>query len=200
MPRDPKNYDNLLGGKAKGLSDHQLQEHFKLYKGYVAKLNEIQGKLATVDRGAPNYSFNDYSELRRREPVAFNGTILHELYFENLGDGSVSPSDALKALVADSFGSWDAYLADTKAALLSGHGWTTLVWDGNTGKLYNNLIQSEHHVGLFANTTVVAAFDAWEHAYFYDYQTTKAKYVEAILSGANWSVVSARFNALGQKA
>ncbi len=198
MSREAKNFDSLLG-KTKGLSDHQLQEHFKLYKGYVAKLNEIHGKLATADRGAPNYSFSDYSELRRREPVAFNGTVLHELYFENLGDGSAVASDGLKALVSGSFGSWDAYLADTKAALLSGHGWTTLVWDASAGKLYNNLIQSEHHVGLLANTTVVAAFDAWEHAYFYDYQTTKAKYVDAILSGANWSVVGQRLAALGQK-
>ncbi len=192
MPREPKNFDHLLGGKAKGLSDIQLQAHFTLYKGYVNKLNEIQTKLGAADRATPNYSFNEYSELRRREPVAFNGTVLHELYFENLGEGGNAPTDALKQHVNDSFGSWDAYLADTKACLMSAHGWTTLVWDGASGRLYNNLIQSEHHVGLFANTTVVAAFDAWEHAYFFDYQAGKAKYVEAILSGARWDVIAAR--------
>lgn len=200
MPREPKNFDHLLGGKAKGLSDAQLQAHFTLYKGYVNKLNEIETKLGSADRGAPNYSFNEYSELRRREPVAYNGTVLHELYFSNLGDGASAPSDGLKKLVGDAFGSWDAYIADTKACLMSAHGWTTLVWDAGTNRLYNNLIHSEHHVGLFANTTVVAAFDAWEHAYFLDYQTGKAKYVEAILSGVRWEVVSARLAALGQGA
>lgn len=197
MAFEPKNFDKLLGGKAKGLSDQQLQAHFTLYKGYVNKLNEIRTKLASADRSAPNYSFNEYSELRRREPVAFNGTVLHEHYFENLGDGSTQPSDAAKRAIAASFGSFDAWVADTKACLMSAHGWTLLVHDPFEGKLTNVLVQSEHHVGLFANARVIAAFDAWEHAYFFDYQTSKAKYVEAILSGADWNVIGARLTAAG---
>ena len=194
MPRSPKNFDHLLGGKAKGLSDAQLNAHFTLYKGYVNKLNEIQGKLATADRSAPNYSFNEYSELRRREPVAFNGTVLHEMYFEGLGDGSTQASDAVKKVLADSFGSFDAWVADTKACLMSAHGWTLLTYDYDSKKLLNNLVQGEHHIGLFANVHVMAAFDAWEHAYFFDYQTGKAKYVESILSGLNWNVLEQRFS------
>jgi Fe-Mn family superoxide dismutase len=192
MPREPKNYDHLLGGRAKGLSDAQLSAHFTLYKGYVNKLNELTTKLEGADRGAPNYSFNEYSELRRREPVAFNGTVLHELYFENLGDGSTQASDAVKALLARSFGSYDAWVTDARACLLSAHGWTLLVYDYATGRLYNNLVHSEHHAGLFANTHIMAAFDAWEHAYFFDYQTAKAKYVDAVLSGANWDAITNR--------
>ncbi len=193
MPREPKNFDHLLGGKAKGLSDGQLNAHFTLYKGYVTKLNEIQSKLATADNTKANYSFNEYSELRRREPVAFNGTVLHEMYFENLGDGSTAPSDAVKGAFANSFGSFDAWVADTKACLMSAHGWTLLVYDYESGKLLNNLVHAEHHIGLFANVHVMAAFDAWEHAYFFDYQTGKAKYVESLLSGLNWDVLQRRF-------
>jgi hypothetical protein len=44
-----KNYDHLKGGALKGFSDSQLEQHFTLYKGYVAKLNEIEEKLSTVD-------------------------------------------------------------------------------------------------------------------------------------------------------
>ncbi len=193
MPREPRNFDHLLGGKAKGLSDLQLNAHFTLYKGYVNKLNEISTKLAAADRSAPNYSFNEYSELRRREPVAFNGTVLHEMYFEGLGDGSTAASEGVKAAFANSFGSFDAWVADTKACLMSGHGWTLLVYDYESRKLLNNLVQGEHHIGLFANVHVMAAFDAWEHAYFADYQTGKAKYVEALLGGLNWDVLEQRF-------
>ncbi len=189
MPREAKNFDHLLGGKAKGLSDPQLKAHFTLYQGYVKKLNEIWTKLETTDKSAPNYSFNEYSELRRREPVAFNGTVLHEQYFEALGDGSTQPSAASKALIDRSFGSFDNWIADTKACLLSAHGWTLVVYDYEAKKLRNNLVQGEHHIGLFANVHVLAAFDAWEHAYFLDYQTTKAKYVENLLSGLNWTVL-----------
>ena len=200
MPREPRNFAHLLGGKAKGLSDTQLNAHFTLYQGYVKKLNEIQGKLESADKSAPNYSFNEYSELRRREPVAYNGTVLHELYFESLGDGSTQPSEAAKGLIARSFGSFDNWVADTKACLMSAHGWTLLVHDPFENKLTNVLVQSEHHVGLCATVHVMAAFDAWEHAYFFDYQAGKTKYVDALLAGLNWDVLSERIKQVGPSA
>ena len=197
MAREPKNFDNLLGGKAKGLSDLQLKAHFTLYQGYVKKLNEIREKLGTADKSAPNYSYNEYSELKRREPVAYNGTVLHEMYFENIGNGSTRPDEHAKKLITDSFGSVDAWIADAKAGLLSGHGWVVTQYDYFDGKLYNNLVRTEHDVGLFANVHVMIAVDAWEHAYFADYQTAKAKYVDAALTGLNWDVLNKRFAPVG---
>ncbi len=197
MAREPKNFDYLLGGKAKGLSDLQLKAHFTLYQGYVKKLNEIREKLGTADRSAPNYSFNEYSELRRREPVAYNGTVLHEMYFENIGDGSTQPDEHVKKLITASFGSWDAWVADAKAVLMSAHGWLVVQYDYSDGKLANNLVQSEHHVGLLANVHAIVAVDAWEHAYFADYQTKKADYVANMLSGLNWDVLNKRFAQVG---
>src|SRR5262245_27316490 len=85
MAHEPKNYERLFSELRGALSEPQLRAHFALYQGYVKKLNEIEHKLASVDRELANYSFGDYSELKRREPVAYNGTVLHELYFSNLG-------------------------------------------------------------------------------------------------------------------
>lgn len=201
MAREPKNFDHLLGGNAKGLSDLQLKAHFGLYQGYVKKLNEIRDLLSSADRSAPNYSFNVYSELKRREPVAFNGTVLHEMYFENLGNGSTKPNEASKKLIDTSFGSMDAWLADTKAALMSGHGWVVLAYDYAEQKLFNNLVRTEHDVGLFANVHLMLAIDAWEHAYFADYQTKKADYVANVLGGLNWDVINGRLAmVIGHKA
>ncbi|MGK3997752.1 superoxide dismutase [Sorangium sp. So ce1024] len=200
MAREPKNFDHLLGGNAKGLSDLQLKAHFTLYQGYVKKLNEIWEQLGKADRNAPNYSYNAYSELKRREPVAFNGTVLHELYFENIGNGSTQPSAQTKQLIDASFGSFDNWLADAKAALLSAHGWTVLVYDYQERKLFNNLIRTEHDVGLFANTHIMVAIDAWEHAYFADYQTKKVDYVANVLSGLNWDAINARIQQVGPHA
>jgi Fe-Mn family superoxide dismutase len=196
MAREPKNFDHLLGGNAKGLSDLQLKAHFTLYQGYVKKLNEIWEKVAKADKSAPNYSYNEYSELKRREPVAFNGTVLHEMYFENLGNGSTQPDAGAKKLIEHSYGSVDNWIADQKAALMSAHGWTLTVYDYTEKKLLTNLVRTEHDVGLFANTHVIIAIDAWEHAYFADYQTKKADYVANTLSGLNWDVLNARFKML----
>ncbi len=188
---EPKNFDHLIG-KVKGLSETQLKAHFTLYQGYVKKLNEIWSQLGTADRTHPNYSFDLYSELRRREPVAYNGTYLHELYFENLGvDGD--PSAELKKAVSDAFGSWDNWVQDWKANGGSAHGWVQLVWDPANKRVLNNLIQSEHHVGLLSGVTPILTMDVWEHAYFFDFQTKKPDYLTTFLSNVNWKVANERF-------
>src|SRR5215470_11985575 len=147
MPREPKNYDHLIG-KIKGLSENQLKAHFTLYQGYVKKLNEIETKLGSVDKSAPNYSYNEYSELKRREPVAYNGTILHEMYFDNLGGDGTQAPDFFKGAVTANFGSWDNYIADIKAAAGSAHGWVLTCFTYGDMKLKNVLVHSEHHVRL----------------------------------------------------
>ena len=120
------------------------------------------------------------------------------MYFENLGNGSTKPDAHAVKLITESFGSIDAWIADAKAGLLSGHGWVVTIFDYFDGKLYNNLVRTEHDVGLFANVHVMIAVDAWEHAYFADYQTAKAKYVEAALTGLNWDVINKRFAQVGK--
>jgi len=123
MSHESKNYDHLKG-KLTDLSDNQLEQHFTLYKGYVAKLNEIEENLAKADSTKSNYSFNEFSELKRREAVAFNGSFLHELYFENLGpDKSIAP-ELQRAL--DASGGMAKLIDELKAAALCGPGWALL--------------------------------------------------------------------------
>jgi superoxide dismutase, Fe-Mn family len=191
MAREPKNYEHLIG-KIKGLSEAQLRNHFTLYQGYVKKLNEIEQKLGTVDKSAPNYSFNDYSELKRREPVAYNGTFLHEAYFDNLGGEGTAPPEFFKKAIVSAFGSWDNYIADVKAAAASAHGWVLTCFCYGDQKLRNVLVSSEHHVGLCVDTHVFVAIDCWEHAYFMDYGTKKPDYVAAVLASLNWPVIETR--------
>lgn len=197
MNHEPKRFDYLLSGRVKGMSNEQLTAHFQLYHGYVAKLNEIWMKLENADRSSPNYAYDEYSELKRREPVAFNGTMLHELFFENIGDGSTQPDAETKRLITSSFGSFERWAEDAKAGLLSGHGWMVLAFDYKERRLFNNLIRTEHDVGLFANTHIMLALDAWEHAYFIDYHTDKESYVANLLGGLDWRAVQRRMKSGG---
>ncbi len=91
----------------------------------------------------------------------------------------------------------DDWAADAKACLLSAHGWLVTCYDYAEGKLLNNLVRTEHDVGLFANTHILIAVDAWEHAYFFDYQTKKADYVTNVLTGLDWKVLDARLARVG---
>ena len=192
MPHSQKNFDHLVGECKAFLSEKQLQAHFTLYGGYVKKLNEIEEKLTKADPSTANYSFSEYSELRRREPVAYNGTVLHQLYFKNLGAPGGTPPEGLKKLIEASFSSWDAWIADVKGIVGSGHGWCLTTYDHNFGRVRNTQVQSEHHVGLLANQEILIAIDAWEHAYFLDYGTKKPDYLAGTLKHLNWQVIGER--------
>jgi superoxide dismutase, Fe-Mn family len=193
MQHEPKDYKRLIAECRGFLSETQLEAHFELYEGYVKKLNEIEEKLKTAPADSANYSFSEYSELRRREPVAYNGTVLHELYFENLGPKGSPVPRAYREAVTAAFGSWEKAVADLKGMATSAHGWVLVTHDGNFGGVRHNLVQSEHHVGLLPNQTVLLAIDCWEHAYFADYQTKKAEYLSGLLDHIHWPAVEARF-------
>jgi Fe-Mn family superoxide dismutase len=191
-----KDYDRLISECADFLSEWQLRSHFTLYQGYVKKLNEIDAGLRQAPRDTANYSFGEYSELRRREPVAYNGVVLHELYFGNLGPrAQPSAPPLLKQAEEAVFGSWSNALADLKAMTESTHGWVLVTYDWNFGQVRHSLVAAEHHLGLLPNQTVLVAIDCWEHAYFHDYGTKKADYVEGVLHHLHWAEIETRLEA-----
>jgi Fe-Mn family superoxide dismutase len=187
-----KDYSRLVAHCHGFLSDAQLRAHFELYHGYVKKLNEIEALLTAASREGANYSFAAYSELRRREPVAYNGTLLHELYFGNLGPPGVEAPAAFRQAEEKAFGSWDQALADLKAMTQSTHGWVLVTCELGSERLRHNLVHSEHDGGLFADQAVLLAIDCWEHAYFLDYSLRKSDYVEGVLNHLDWAVVQGR--------
>ncbi|MBZ5537366.1 MAG: Fe-Mn family superoxide dismutase [Acidobacteriia bacterium] len=193
-----KNFDHLLG-KLEGLSEKQLKAHFGLYQGYVKKLNEIQEKLKSIDRSTANYSFSEYSELKRREAVAFNGAFLHEMYFENLSAKGGEPSNELADAIKKSFGSRDAWTTDLKAAGASTPGWVILTYNRTDHELHHYIL-FEHHIGYPVRQEPLLALDCWEHAYMIDYGTTKGDYLSAFIKHIDWNVVNKRFAALDKAA
>ena len=189
-----KNYDRLIAQCRGFLSEAQLRAHFELYHGYVKKLLEIEALLGSAAREAASYSFAAYSELRRREPVAYNGTVLHELYFGNLGPPKAELPAAFRRAEEQAFGSWDHAIADLKAMTQSTHGWVLVTWDLGSRRLRHNLVHSEHDGGLFANQAVLLAIDCWEHAYFLDYSLRKGDYVDGVLGHIDWAAVQERLD------
>jgi len=198
MAYEAKNYDYLLG-KLNGLSEKQLTAHFGLYKGYVNKLNEIEEKLKSANPSASNYSYGEFSELKRREAVAFNGSFLHELYFDNLSNEVGEISNDLKSAIEKSFGSFDKWVADIKGTATSTPGWVVLTYNRKDNTLHN-YIMYEHHIGLPVHQEVLLALDCWEHAFMIDYGTTKAEYLNAFFNNLDWNVVNKRYeNAVNGK-
>jgi len=95
-----------------GISRASVEAHHKLYEGYVAKRNEILGRLADVDLGTANQAFSDLRALKVDLSFAIGGIKNHELYFGHLGGGGGDPDGAFGALLGRHFGSVNAWRAD----------------------------------------------------------------------------------------
>lgn len=185
-----KDYEHLKRG-LKGFSEKQIAQHLGVYAGYVGKINEIEQRLAASLPTAASATYNDYSELKRREAVALNGALLHELYFESLGTPSHGTGSRISGAIRKSFGSIAAWERDVRAAATSTSGWVLLTYSSVDRKLHNYILEG-NHTGLPLLQTVLLAVDCWEHAYMIDYGTAKQDYLTAVVRNLNWSVIGQR--------
>ena len=190
MAYEAKDYAKLLG--MDGFSDVLLNNHFTLYKGYVANTNKLFDGLSGMLKDGKAAS-PEFAELKRRLGWEFNGMRLHEYYFENLGGKAALNQDGkLGKLLAAGFGSYDAWLQDLKGtATMRGIGWTILYQDIVGGRLFNQWI-NEHDVGHPAGCQPLLVLDVFEHAFITDYGLKRADYIEAFLKNIDWKAVESR--------
>jgi Fe-Mn family superoxide dismutase len=121
----------------------------------------------------------------------------HTLFWENLAPkksgGGEPPSGALAKAIDSHYGSLSALQEKFNTALagIQGSGWAWLVQDTQTGaisiKTYAN---QDPVVGQFRP---LLGIDAWEHAYYLQYQNRKAEYFGAIWEVINWKAAEKRF-------
>jgi Fe-Mn family superoxide dismutase len=172
-----------------GISRPAVEAHYKLYQGYVAKRNEILGKLADVDLSAANQVYSDVRALKVDLTFAIGGIKNHEIYFEHLGGEGGAPDGPIGDLIARDFGSVDTWRADLKATGMGGRGWAWTAYDWDEGRLFNYIGDAQNTFPIW-NTTPLVALDVYEHAYFLDYQTDRASYIDAFFNNLDWSVVN----------
>jgi Fe-Mn family superoxide dismutase len=172
-----------------GISRVSVEAHYTLYQGYVRKRNEILGKLAAVDASAANQVYSDVRALKVDLTFAVGGVKNHELYFEHLGGPGGDPSGQIARLLERDFGSIDAWRADLKATGMAGRGWAWTAYDWDERRLFNYIGDAQNTFPVW-NATPVVALDVYEHAYFLDYQTDRAAYIEAFFANLDWDVVN----------
>jgi Fe-Mn family superoxide dismutase len=190
-----REFNHLKG--LKGLSDSQLEQHFKLYEGYVKNTNLLREQVAEMMAKGQGDS-PIFSELVRRLPFEQNGMVLHEYYFDNMtpsGPG-ITQGGALAKAIDESFGSQDAYRKELLTmAKMRGVGWVLTLQDPVTGWLANRWV-TLHQDGNIAGYRPVLVLDVWEHAWTVDYKPTeRAKYLDAWFNNVNWKTVESRLTA-----
>jgi superoxide dismutase, Fe-Mn family len=172
-----------------GISRASIEAHYKLYQGYVNKRNEILGKLADVDLAAANQVYSELRALKVDLSFAVGGIKNHEIYFEHLGGAGGAPAGAIADLLKRDFGSFETWRADLKATGMAGRGWAWTAYDWDEGRLFNYVGDAQNTFPIW-NATPLVALDVYEHAYFLDFQTDRAGYIDAFLDNLDWDVVN----------
>jgi Fe-Mn family superoxide dismutase len=188
-------FDHLKG--LDGISDGQVEEHLKLYAGYVKNVNTLNAELASLrGQGKASGTNPHFAELTRRLGFEYNGMILHEYYFENLrrgGNPQPPGGSGLTQALGKSFGSVEQWMADFQGiSEMRGVGWVILFEDPVTDLLSNHWI-TLHQEGIPAGFKPLLVMDVWEHAFMRDYKATeRKKYVDAFFRNIDWSMVERR--------
>jgi superoxide dismutase, Fe-Mn family len=172
-----------------GISRESVEAHYKLYQGYVAKRNEILGKLGEIDLSAANQVYSDIRALKVDLTFAIGGVKNHEIYFEHLGGGGGNPDGLVVELIDRDFGSAADWRADLNATGMAGRGWAWTAYDWDEQRLFNYLGDAQNTFPIW-NATPLVALDVYEHAYFLDYQTDRASYIDAFFDNLDWGVVN----------
>ncbi|MBI3575530.1 MAG: Fe-Mn family superoxide dismutase [Gammaproteobacteria bacterium] len=178
--------------RLKGLSEKLVVSHYENnYGGAVKRLNAIAEQLGSLDFSkAPVFTING---LKREELIATNSMILHELYFDGLGE-SGGPSGKLAEAINRDFGGserWAAEFSFMGKAQGGGSGWVLLTYSPRDQKLMNQW--AADHAHMLAGGTPILALDMYEHSYHMDYGAKAAAYVDAFMQNINWANVARRY-------
>ncbi|HEY9776734.1 MAG TPA: Fe-Mn family superoxide dismutase [Planktothrix sp.] len=180
-----------LSGKLDGFTASQIDQHIKLYKGYIGKANEITSKLRDADLANANATYSPLRELLVEESYAVNGVVFHELYFGNLGGKGGEPTGDLQAAIDERWGSHAKFIDYVKAAGKCMRGWV-IVGYNTRGAHLSTFGLDMHNMWTPANTVPILALDVYEHAYMVDYGIDRGKYLDAFVKNIDWNVVAKR--------
>jgi superoxide dismutase, Fe-Mn family len=172
-----------------GISREAVEAHYKLYEGYIAKRNEILSLLAEVDLESGNQVYSAIRALKVDLTFAIGGVKNHEIYFEHLGGDGGDPTGPIRDLIERDFGGVDEWRTDLKATGMGGRGWAWTAYDWDEGRLFNYIGDAQNSYPIW-NATPLIALDVYEHAYFLDYRTDRASYIEAFFANLDWAVVN----------
>jgi len=168
--------------------------HGKHHAGYVRNANLV---IERFEEAREKEDFSRIAALERALAFNLSGHILHSIFWRNLTPkGGEQPTGDLARAIARDFGSFEKFRAQftETAASIMGSGWAALVWEPIGRKLFTTQIY-DHQSNLSQGSIPLMVLDAWEHAYYLQYENRKMDFFEAVWNLWNWRDIAARFDA-----
>ncbi|MDI6828182.1 MAG: superoxide dismutase [Armatimonadota bacterium] len=189
LPPLPYDYNALEPHYSKELL--QLH-HDKHHAAYVAGLNAAEEKIQTMLKSG------DFANINcLMNDLAFHGSghILHSIFWTNMKpNGGGTPSGILADAINSNFGSFEAFknLFSATNNAIQGSGWTILAYNPMFDKLI--ILGAEKHENRTQWGAIpILVCDAWEHAYYLQYQNRRPEWTKAFIEYlVNWDNVAER--------
>ncbi|KAI0833999.1 manganese and iron superoxide dismutase [Hypoxylon sp. FL0890] len=159
-------------------------------------VNGLNSALETIEEAKAKGDFNAAAAAAPLLNFNGGGHKNHTLFWENLAPnnkgGGGEPEGTLKSAIDKNFGSFSTLQQQINTALagIQGSGWAWLVKDKTAGTL--QIITKPNQDPVTGNFIPLLGIDAWEHAYYLQYQNRKAEYFKAIWNVINWGTVAKR--------
>ncbi|KAL9097117.1 MAG: hypothetical protein Q9165_000543 [Trypethelium subeluteriae] len=188
LPYDYGALEPAISGKIMEL------HHSKHHATYVNSLNSFSEQM-----GAARDSDNVAAQIALQPLINFHGGghLNHTLFWENLAPksqgGGGAPSGELARAIEGHWGGLEKLQEEVNKALagIQGSGWAWVVQDAQTGALgVKTYANQDPVVGQFRP---ILGIDAWEHAYYLQYENRKAEYFKAIWDVINWKAAEKRY-------
>lgn len=179
-----------------GISEKNIEEHLKLYKGYVNNTNLIFNKINEL-KNDPEKNAYTLGEIQRRLGFEFDGMRNHEYFFSSFEGGpqAIKKDRKLFGAIEKEWGSFEKFITHFKfVATTRGIGWAILYHDKISDKLIITWVD-EHHFGQLTGLSPVLCLDMWEHSFVYDYEPSgKKQYIEDFFVNLNWGKIEENYN------
>jgi superoxide dismutase, Fe-Mn family len=171
--------------------------HDKHHAAYVKGANAALDRLEEARHGA---QYDNIAALERGLAFNLSGHVLHSIFWQNLAPKAGGrPSGALASAIDEDFGDFESFKKQINAVAgsIMGSGWAALVWEPLGQKLLVTQIY-DHQSNLAQAGTPLLVLDAWEHAFYLQYQNRKDEYFNAVWNLWNWDDVAVRFDGRGR--
>jgi Fe-Mn family superoxide dismutase len=168
--------------------------HGKHHRAYVDKANQV---LAKLDEARAHRDFGSVAALERSLAFNVSGHAFHSIFWKNLKPRSGgTPTGELGHAIARDFGSFEGFRSQLLevAGSIMGSGWAALVWEPIVRRLLICQIY-DHQSNLSQGGVALLVLDAWEHAYYLQYENRKTDFFKAVWNLWDWDDVAARLEA-----
>jgi len=168
--------------------------HSKHHAAYVKSGNDI---LQRMDKNRIESTDVDTKSTFKELSFYIGGHVLHSLFWKNIAPegrgGGGEPVGISAKAINEEYGSFERFkkIFTQTAISVEGSGWAALTYCTQTGRPIIMQVE-KHNDNVYPTFRILMVLDVWEHAYYLDYKSDRAKYVEAFWNIVNWDDVNKR--------